>query len=138
MWRKMEMQMFLFKMAQALTKLPMLGTTGANEDQNNYANKEWYTKIVEPIANALNLVLGPILILLGSAGAIYAIVLGVNLSRAESSDKREEAKKRLINFVIGIVAAIVLLILLKLVVENINPILGWITPDGHGVSEPAQ
>lgn len=125
MWRKMEMQMYLFKLAQTLSKvLPMMGDT-----QDEYKTASWYTNIVAPIANALNVALGPILILLGSAGAIYAIVLGVNLSRAESSDKREEAKKRLINFVIGIVAAILLLVLLKLVVDNIDTIIAWITPD---------
>lgn len=130
------MQMFLFKMANALTKLPMLGggstTTGnttAEQIKSGYEGKPWYENIVKPIADALSVILGPMLILLGSAGAIYAIVLGVNLSRAESSDKREEAKKRLINFVIGIAAAIILLVLLKLVVENINDILAWVTPD---------
>lgn len=118
------MQMYLFKMAQLLTGLrPMMG------EGESYQTQNWYVKIVAPIANALNIALGPILILLGSAGAIYAIVLGVNLSRAESSDKREEAKKRLINFVIGIVAAVLLLVLLKLVVDNIDTIIEWVTPD---------
>lgn len=121
------MQMFLFKMAKALTGVSMLG--GETEAAKPYTEQSWYTNIVWPIANALNIALGPILILLGSAGAIYAIVLGVNLSRAESADKREEAKKRLINFVIGIVAAIILLVLLKLVVDNIDSIIEWISPD---------
>ena len=126
MWRKMEMQMYLFKMAQSLTKVfGLMGTTEAK----TWEEESWYVKIVAPVANALNVALGPILILLGSAGAIYAIVLGVNLSRAESSDKREEAKKRLINFVIGIVAAVLLLVLLKLVVDNIDTIIDWVTPD---------
>ncbi len=122
------MQMFLFKMAKALTGVSMLG----GETEGSWKEATWYTNIVQPIANALNIALGPILILLGSAGAIYAIVLGVNLSRAESADKREEAKKRLINFVIGIVAAIILLVLLKLLVKNIDSILTWITPDTTG------
>ncbi len=122
------MQMFLFKMAKALTGVSMLG----GETEGSWKEATWYTNIVQPIANALNVALGPILILLGSAGAIYAIVLGVNLSRAESADKREEAKKRLINFVIGIVAAIILLVLLKLLVKNIDSILTWITPDTTG------
>ena len=120
------MQMYLFKMAQSLTKVfGLMGTTEAK----TWEEESWYVKIVAPVANALNVALGPILILLGSAGAIYAIVLGVNLSRAESSDKREEAKKRLINFVIGIVAAVLLLVLLKLVVDNIDTIIDWVTPD---------
>lgn len=127
------MQMYLFKMAQGLTKfMSMLGTT---TDDNSYKTKGWYTDIIKPIADAMNMILGPILILLGSAGAIYAIVLGVNLSRAESSDKREEAKKRLINFVIGIVAAFILLVLLKLLVEHIDAVISWITPDTSKVED---
>ena len=118
-------------------KLPMLASETpetnledkANQIRDGYKNEVWYTNIIDPIATALNKILGPLLILLGSAGAIYAIVLGVNLSRAESSDKREEAKKRLINFVIGIGAAIILLVLLKLVVQEIDTILAWVTPD---------
>lgn len=120
------MQMFLFKVAKLFTAgTSMLGSTTTE----SYQDATWYKNIVWPIANALNIALGPILILLGSAGAIYAIVLGVNLSRAESADKREEAKKRLINFVVGIVAAIILLVLLKLLVNNINSIIEWIKPD---------
>lgn len=127
------MQMYLFKMAQGLTKfMSMLGTT---TDDNSYKTKGWYKDIIKPIADAMNMILGPILILLGSAGAIYAIVLGVNLSRAESSDKREEAKKRLINFVIGIVAAFILLVLLKLLVEHIDAVISWITPDTSKVED---
>lgn len=121
------MQMYLFKMAQGLTKFMSLG--GTSNSSKKFYDQEWYKSIVKPIADAMNMILGPILILLGSAGAIYAIVLGVNLSRAESSDKREEAKKRLINFVIGIVAAVILLVLLKLLVKNIDRILSWITPE---------
>lgn len=114
------MQMFLFKVAQFLTSGMMLA--------GDYKIASWYTKIVKPIADAMNTALIPIIILLASAGSIYGIVLGVNLSRAESADKREEAKKRLINFVIGIVAAVILLVLLKLVVAEIDTIVGWITP----------
>ena len=121
------MQMYLFKMAQSLTRV--FGLMGTTTEAKTWEEESWYVKIVAPVANALNVALGPILILLGSAGAIYAIVLGVNLSRAESSDKREEAKKRLINFVIGIVAAVLLLVLLKLVVDNIDTIIDWVTPD---------
>ena len=99
------MQMFLFKMAKALTGVSMLGET-----EENWKEATWYTNIVQPIANALNIALGPILILLGSAGAIYAIVLGVNLSRAESADKREEAKKRLITTVIAVAVTILLVV----------------------------
>ena len=52
---------------------------------------------------------------LATAGVIYAIILGVKLARAESADQQQEAKKRLVNFIIGLVAVIALILLMKLV-----------------------
>ena len=86
---------------------------GASED-TEYQNKTWWTQVVKPIIDIMDKVLVPLLIVVATAGTIYAIILGVNFAKAESSDKREEAKKRIINFVIGFVITIVLLILLKL------------------------
>ena len=54
-------------------------------------------------------VLIPILGIVGMAGVIWAIVLGINFAKADSNDKREEAKKRLISLIVGIVVIIVLL-----------------------------
>ena len=84
--------------------------------------KAWYQKIVEPMLKVMNELLIPLLIILGTAGTIYAIILGVNFAKAETTDKREEAKKRMINFIIGFVITIVLLILLKLFVNNIDSV----------------
>ena len=67
-----------------------------------------------------------------SAGTIYAVVLGVNFARAETSDKREEAKKRLINAIIGIVIIFVLLLLLQILVANMDSILNAVTPKYEG------
>lgn len=85
--------------------------------------------VVMTIANFINAMLTPILILVVSAGTIYAVVLGVNFARAETSDKREEAKKRLINAIIGIVIIFVLLLLLKILASNMDGILGYVAPD---------
>ena len=58
--------------------------------------------------------LGPILYaimaVVAAAGAIYAIVLGVNLARAEDQSKRDEAKKRLITTLIAIAITVALVI----------------------------
>ena len=82
--------------------------------------------VFKPVIDILDSMLLPILILLGTAGSIYAIVLGVNYSKAESADKREEAKKRMINAIIGIVVTLLLLILLKLFTANADTIAEWI------------
>ena len=99
---------------------------GAAASSSGGTNAEWYIKIVQPILKLLDDLLVPLLIVLGSAGMIYAIVLGVNFAKAETSDKREEAKKRMINFIIGFVVTIVLLIVLKLIVNNVTSIKGAI------------
>ncbi|MBO4413040.1 MAG: hypothetical protein J5779_03395 [Clostridia bacterium] len=54
-------------------------------------------------------ILIPVLGIVGMAGVIWAIVLGINFAKADSNEKREEAKKRLISLVVGIVVVIVLL-----------------------------
>ncbi len=64
------------------------------------------------------------LILVATAGTIYAVVLGVNMARAETADKREEAKKRIINAIMALVITIALILLLRLFEQNIDSWLG--------------
>ena len=49
---------------------------------------------------------GPVLLALSGAAAMYIVVLGVQYAKSESDDKRAEVKKRLINMVIGLVVMI--------------------------------
>lgn len=62
------------------------------------------------IVNTINKILTPILAIVGAAGLIWAIVLGVNMARADSTEKREEAKKRLIALIIGVVIMVGLIV----------------------------
>ena len=66
--------------------------------------------IAKTVQDVVNTILLPILGIVGAAGIIWAIVLGINMARADSTEKREEAKKRLIGLVVGIVVLIVLVI----------------------------
>lgn len=123
------MQMFLLNIAQSImgfmSKVNML-TEDTDSPTGNPTVDDVYTKVFKPVVDILDSMLLPILILLGTAGSIYAIVLGVNYSKAESADKREEAKKRMINAIIGIVVTLLLLILLKLFTANAQTIVDWI------------
>lgn len=127
------MQMLLMQIAQSVMGLfagmSMLGKT-PEEEVNDF-----YNRVFKPVVDILDAMLVPILILVGTAGSIYAIVLGVNFSKAESADKREEAKKRMINAIIGLVVTVLLLILLKLFTANAQAIANWInsfsTPAGE-------
>lgn len=106
------------KMMSVMANTPLL------DEQKGEGDKwQW----VYEVCDAIDLILYPILILVGTAGMIYAVVLGVKLARAESADQQQEAKKRMINFIIGLVSIIALILLLKLFVTYLP---AWINPDG--------
>lgn len=81
------------------------------------AGWEW----VENIVNAIDTLLWPLLIIVGAAGTIYAVIIGVNMARADSAEKREESKKRLINVIVGIAITIALILFFKLFISTILP-----------------
>lgn len=82
---------------------------------------EWSWVLV--VVDAINQVLWPILIVVGAAGSIYAVIIGVNMARADSTEKREEAKKRLINVIVGLAIIIALILLFQLLITVILPAL---------------
>ena len=81
--------------------------------------------------------LGPILYaimaVVGAAGAVYAIVLGVNLAKADDQSKRDEAKKRLITTLIAIAITVALVIFFN---ELFPMILNAIKPDNVDLPKP--
>lgn len=91
------------------------------------ADNSWQDRInpdfkwVIDIVNAVNTLLYPLLIVVGAAGTIYAVVIGVNMARADSTEKREEAKKRLINVIVGLAIIIALILFFKLFISVILP-----------------
>lgn len=67
--------------------------------------------------------------------SLYTIFLGVMLAKAEGADQREQAKKRMRNFLIGIVTVVLLMALLKVVTSNIDAVLEFI---GYGNTKQQQ
>lgn len=112
------MNLFLTKMATYLLgSRSMLGVD---------LPEEWGW--VKTIVEAINTLLYPLLVVVGAAGMIYAVVIGVQMARADSTEKREEAKKRLINVIVGLAITIALILFFKLFIEVILP--AFITPSG--------
>ena len=74
---------------------------GENDSKFNWLNQLY--KYLGPV-------LWAIMAIVGAAGAIYAIILGVNLARAEDQSKRDEAKKRLVTTLIAVGVTIALVI----------------------------
>lgn len=103
-------------MSELLTMFSQLMVTKIDD------KSQW--SFLNPVLEVLASALVPILIIVGTAGMIYAIVLGVKLARAETTDARDEAKKRLINAVIALVVMIALILLLQLFTDNIANWIG--------------
>ena len=109
--------------------LKFMNLLGSNQ-QTSDASKTgigWLDNIIDPLKGIINAIIVPLLIIVATVGIIYAIVLGVNYAKAESSDQKEEAKKRIINVVVGAVLMIVLMLLLYLFINNAHTIVGWIS-----------
>ena len=68
---------------------------------------QWATTL----SNALKNVINPILILVATAGIIYAIVVGIKFVKAEDKGQRDEARSKLISVIIGIAVTAALIAL---------------------------
>ena len=87
------------------------------------------SNIAKQIFNYAGYILIPVMIVVGVAGIFYSIYLGVNLAKADSADKRQEAKSRMVNAIIGFVVVFVLVLLMYLFCSNVDKLFGW-TKDG--------
>ena len=91
-----------------------------------------FATTAKPIVDLINLALNPVLALVTALGAIYCVLLGAKLAKAEEPQDREKAKMALKNAVIGFVLIFVLLAALK--VGN-NAFSKWYT--GVAASVPS-
>lgn len=69
--------------------------------------------VSKPIIDLINSALTPALGLVGALGAIYCVILGAKLAKAEEPQDREKAKNSLKNAIIGFLLIFVLLVVLK-------------------------
>ena len=108
---------FLTQLASIIMNSPLLAgifATDTTKEELKAAKMEWLYPVIQFIDSAFI----PILIILGAVGGVWCIFLGVNLARAETADKADEAKKRLINVIIAIIATALLIFLLALFVTK--------------------
>ena len=102
--------------------ISFLGAWSSDAFTGPYAWMQQLFKVLYPLLYA-------IMAVAAAAGAIYAIVLGINLARADDQSKRDEAKKRLITTIIAVAVTILLVVffneLLPLIIE------AFISPEGE-------
>ena len=72
-----------------------------------------FEAVSTPIIDLINMALTPALGIVGSLGAIYCIILGAKLAKAEEPQDREKAKNALKNAIIGFLLIFVLLVVLN-------------------------
>ena len=82
-----------------------------------------FDSVASPVIGLINSLLGPLLGIVGAAGAIYCVVLGIKFAKAEEQQDREKAKQALKNAIIGFVLIFVLLLALKLLLPNL---VNWV------------
>lgn len=100
-----------------LAEITFMGTT--------YTVKEEFA-FLGTIFSIVQYALIPLFIAVAAAGSVYAIVLGVNLARADDAEKRQNAKTRLIWAIVGLVSIILLIILINWICSQIP---GWLDLD---------
>lgn len=89
---------------------------------------------VKTLNSSLKQILVPILSVVAAAGAIYAVVIAIQMAKADSGEKREEAKKRLISVIVAVVVLVVLIIFflffMPMILEAVLENQGVTVPDG--------
>lgn len=97
------------------TLLSLEGITTWESLATYFGEDNW----ISTLLSSISWVLWVALILVGACGAVYAIYIGVKMARADSSEQREEAKKRLINIIVAIVVTIALILFFNLLLPVI-------------------
>lgn len=100
----------------AMGIMNLLSPTESDHGLSNLANE---------IFKYAGYILIPVMIIVGVAGIFYSVYLGVQLAKADSADKRQEAKSRMINAIIGFVVIFVLVLLMYLFCANVETLFGW-------------
>ena len=88
-----------------------------------------FKEVVKPVVELLESLMTPLLAIVGAAGALYCVILGVKYAKAEEPQDREKAKGALKNAIIGYVLIFVLLVVLKLATPALT---AWVQNNAAG------
>ena len=88
-----------------------------------------FQQVANPIITLIQSLLVPLLGIVGAAGSLYCVILGVKYAKAEEPQEREKAKGALKNAVIGFVLIFVLLVALKILTPEL---IKWVNANAPG------
>lgn len=95
------------------------------------ASAAGFNDVVQPIVELLEDLMTPLLAIVGAAGALYCVLLGVKYAKAEEPQDREKAKSHLKNAIIGFVLIFVLILVLDLLMPTM---VDWVNENKNTVS----
>ena len=88
-----------------------------------------FQQVANPIISLIQSLLVPLLGIVGAAGSLYCVVLGVKYAKAEEPQEREKAKGALKNAIIGFVLIFVLLVALRILTPEL---IKWVNQNAPG------
>jgi hypothetical protein len=112
--------MFLKDLSRSLNPF---GFEKVAADTTSTITSDQWRGVVAPIANLINNLLTPAMLIVVAIGGIYAIIVGVKFAKAEEQQDREKAKAQLKNAVIGFGLIFILIAGMRLAM---NPLLNWV------------
>ena len=96
---------------------------------NGYAFAADFKKALKPVAGGIESFLTPILFIVGAAGTLYCVTLGVKFSKAEEPQDREKAKSHLTSAIIGFLIIFLLIVGLKLAMPALTEWMDDVTKE---------
>ncbi len=82
-----------------------------------------FAVVAGPIVNLVNMVLGPAIAVVAALGAVWCVLLGVKLAKADEPQEKEKAKSALKNAVVGYLLIFILIVVLRL---SLAPMMNWV------------
>lgn len=89
-----------------------------------------FAEVAKPVVDLINMAAAPMLGIVVALGAVYCIILGAKLAKAEEPQEREKAKGALKNAIIGFLLIFVLMAALNI---SVKPLTEWMTEAGKNV-----
>lgn len=91
-----------------------------------------FSNAATPVVQLINSLLGPVISVVVAVGAIYCVILGVKLAKADEPQEREKAKMALKNAIIGFFLIFILIVVMRLMVPTL---VTWVNNNRNGLTE---
>ena len=85
-----------------------------------------------PVVSLINSLLGPIISVVVAVGAVYCVILGVKLAKADEPQEREKAKMALKNAIIGFFLIFILIVVMRLMVPTL---VDWVNSNSNDMGD---